>query len=68
MSISKKDREFTGIKAIMNNIVLSTACEMQNGSITIIKQDNTIIQVNINEKIDLSSQADAGNIVEEAVI
>lgn len=36
---------------VIDNIVFNTARKIQNGSIKIIKQDNIIIQININEKI-----------------
>jgi len=41
---------------IIDNIVYNTACKIQNGSIKIIKQDDIIIQININEKFDFNHQ------------
>jgi len=57
MSIHKmQNRDSLGNTAIMNSIVSKAICKMQNGSITIVKQDNTIIQINVNERINFENQ------------
>ena len=57
MAVSRnKNRSSKLNLMIIDNIVFNTACKIQNGSIKIIKQDNIIIQININEKIDFNNQ------------
>ncbi len=41
------------VKTGLKNIIFETIGNMQNGSITIVKQDNMVIQINVNEKISL---------------
>jgi len=69
MSIHKKqNRDSIDITAIMNNIVFKSICKIQNGSITIIKQDNSIIQVNVNEKIHFEKQIENEDFVEGVLL
>lgn len=57
MAVSKNKNRSSKLNfMIIDNIVFNTACKIQNGSIKIIKQDNIIIQININEKIDFNNQ------------
>ncbi|HEY9061819.1 MAG TPA: DUF2292 domain-containing protein [Pseudobacteroides sp.] len=42
-------------KISLSTIIVRAVGDIQNGSVTIIKQDNTVIQVNLNEKITLEN-------------
>lgn len=69
MSIRKKaSRDFAGINQRVNNMIFDAIYNIQNGSVTIIKQDKTVIQINVSEKINFDNQAGSGNFVEEAII
>lgn len=69
MSIQKKaGSDLTGINPRINNMIFDAIISIQNGSVTIIKQDKTVIQINVNEKIIFDNQAGSGNFVEEAII
>lgn len=68
MSISNSKKSDSLSRVVISNIVLNEACKIQNGSIKIIKQDNIVIQINVNEKIILDNQVQKENFVEEAVL
>ncbi len=69
MSIHRKqNRDSIDILALMNNIVFKSICNIQDGSITIIKQDNSIIQVNINEKIQVDEHKKSEGFVEGVLL
>jgi hypothetical protein len=42
-------------KVSLSTFIVRAVGDIQNGSVTIIKQDNTVIQVNVNEKIALEN-------------
>lgn len=66
MTNTKKREAYN--KSVISNIIFCEACKIQNGSIKIIKQDNTVIQVNINETIILEHLEGIENIAEEAIL
>jgi hypothetical protein len=69
MSIQKKtNSNLTGITPKINNMIFDAIYNIQNGSVTIIKQDKTVIQINVSEKINFDNQLGSSNFVEEAVI
>ncbi len=51
-----QNKDTTAAKTAMKNIVLHALCNIQNGSITVVKQDNIVIQVNVNETINLNKK------------
>lgn len=68
MSIAKsKNKDFLK-KTNMENMILNAACKIQDGSIKIIKQDNIIIQININERIVFNSWPENRNCLEEVAL
>lgn len=68
MAISKsKNRNSAFNFRVVDNIVFNTASKIQNGSIKIIKQDNIIIQININEKIIINNTAINDEYVKEVL-
>lgn len=68
MSISKNKNRDSFSRPIISNIVFDAACKIQNGSIKIIKQDNIVIQININEKIILDNRVCIENFAEEVIL
>jgi len=69
MSIQKKrSNGLTNINTMINNMIFDAICSIGNGSVTIIKQDKTVIQINVSEKINFDNQAASRDFVEEAVL
>ena len=69
MSIQKKtSSDLTGINPRINNMIFDAIYNIQNGSVTIIKQDKTVIQINVSEKINIDNQVMSSNFVEEAIL
>lgn len=68
VSMTKTKKREALNNSVISNIIFCEACKIQNGSIKIIKQDNTVIQVNINETIIFESLADSKNIGEVAIL
>ncbi|MDS1030780.1 DUF2292 domain-containing protein [Bacillota bacterium LX-D] len=54
------------VKTKLKNTLLEALYTIQNGSITVIKQDNTIIQINLNETIFLGDQSIKENVAKGA--
>ncbi len=53
MNNLRKRKQFEKIS--LSTIIVRAVGDIQNGSVTIIKQDDTVIQVNVNEKIALEN-------------
>ena len=67
MGIQKtQSKDTAATKAVMKNIILNALCNIQNGCITVVKQDNIVIQVNVNESIILDKKQANRNLSEEA--
>jgi hypothetical protein len=62
--MQSKNKNSLSTKAIVSEIILQLLHDMQNGSITIIKQDNTVIQVNIHQKTCFGKQVITDDLVE----
>ncbi|MCX7745362.1 MAG: YezD family protein [Clostridia bacterium] len=65
MSFQKREKP-QAVKITLKKFILENLCNIQNGSITIVKQDNTVIQVNVNETITLSTNSLKVNLAEGA--
>lgn len=69
MSIQKNpNNNLKATNPKINNMIFDAIYNIQNGSVTIIKQDKTVIQINVSEKINFNNQHGSSNFVEEAVI
>jgi hypothetical protein len=64
-NLIKQISEASQAKEIFNTVVYSSACSISYGSIAIIKQDNSIIQINISETAFLYKQGKSLNHTEE---
>jgi hypothetical protein len=64
----KRSNSITNINTMINNMIFDAICNIVNGSVTIIKQDKTVIQINVSEKISLDDEALSEDFVKEAVL
>jgi hypothetical protein len=69
MSIQKKQNsDLADINVRINNMIFDAICKIGNGSITIIKQDKIVIQINVSEKINFDQQTENESFAKEAVL
>ncbi len=69
MSIQRKQTtDSAGINAAINTMIFDTICKIRDGSITIIKQDKIVIQINVSEKINFNQPTENESFAKEAVL
>lgn len=65
---AKQSRDLNYTNPGINNMIIDAICNIGNGSVTIIKQDKTVIQINVSERISFGNQTLSSNVVEEAIL
>jgi hypothetical protein len=67
MGMQSKGMDDLRTRNRMNEILFKKLHDMHNGSITIIKQDNTVIQINIRNRFCFTERDNTDIFMEEVV-